>query len=54
MLGARPTEGMELGTALAVLTFGLSLVLVVLVGFDVPRRLHRRTDPTAGTDHLTT
>ncbi len=53
VLGARLAEGMSLGTALAVLTFGLSLVVVVLVGFDVPRRLHRRADPTAGADHLT-
>ncbi|MFG3039741.1 sialate:H+ symport family MFS transporter [Streptomyces sp. NPDC048330] len=52
VLGARLAEGMELGTALAVLTFGLSLVVVALVGFDVPRRLHRRWDPAAAVDHL--
>ena len=54
VLGARLAEGMALGTSLAVLTFGLSLVVVVLVGFDVPRRLHRRTDPTGAVDHLAT
>lgn len=51
VLGARLAEGMALGTALAFLTFGLSLVVIVLVGFDVPRRLHRRFDPGA-VDHL--
>ncbi|MFE3556199.1 sialate:H+ symport family MFS transporter [Streptomyces sp. NPDC059193] len=52
VLGARLAEGMALGTSLAVLTFGLSLVVVLLVGFDVPRRLHRRIDPEAAIDHL--
>ncbi|MFJ6252041.1 MULTISPECIES: sialate:H+ symport family MFS transporter [unclassified Streptomyces] len=51
VLGARLAQGMTLGTALAVLTFGLSLAVVVLVGFDVPRRLHRWNEPGA-VDHL--
>lgn len=54
VLGARLAEGMALGTSLAVLTFGLSLVVVVIVGFDVPRRLHRRMDPAGAVDHLAT
>lgn len=52
VLGARLAEGMALGASLAVLTFGLSLVVVLLVGFDVPRRLHRRVDPEGAIDHL--
>lgn len=45
-------QGMSLGRALAVLTFGLTLVVIVLVGADVPRRLGRLTDPEANEDHL--
>ncbi|MFF0557501.1 sialate:H+ symport family MFS transporter [Streptomyces sp. NPDC004266] len=52
VLGAWMARDMALGTSLAVLTFGLSLVVVVLVGFDVPRRLHYLTDPGSGVDHL--
>ncbi|MDT3399476.1 sialate:H+ symport family MFS transporter [Streptomyces sp. B1866] len=49
VLGAHLAEGMPLGRALAVLTFGLTLVVVVLVGGDVPRRLGRLLDRTART-----
>ncbi|MEU8826984.1 sialate:H+ symport family MFS transporter [Streptomyces sp. NPDC048636] len=52
VLGADLAEGMPLGQALAVLTFGLTLVVIVLVGADVPRRLGRLTDPSGGADHL--
>ncbi|WP_069872439.1 sialate:H+ symport family MFS transporter [Streptomyces malaysiensis] len=52
VLGAHLAEGMSLGRALAVLTFGLTLVVIVLVGTDVPRRLGRLTDPAGDQDHL--
>ncbi|MEV0275614.1 sialate:H+ symport family MFS transporter [Streptomyces sp. NPDC050610] len=52
VLGARLAQGMELGRALAVLTFGLTLVVIVLVGFGVPSRLARLTDRAGGQDHL--
>ena len=52
VLGARLAEGMPLGQALAVLTSGLTLVVIVLVGADVPRRLGRLVDPELTDDHL--
>ncbi|MEU9117398.1 sialate:H+ symport family MFS transporter [Streptomyces sp. NPDC048483] len=52
VLGARLAEGMSLGRALAVLTFGLTLLVIVLVGGDVPRRLARLLDRGAPGDHL--
>ncbi|MEU9124846.1 sialate:H+ symport family MFS transporter [Streptomyces sp. NPDC048506] len=52
VLGARLAEGMPLGRALAVLTFGLTLVVIILVGGDVPQRLARRVDHRAPDDHL--
>lgn len=52
VLGARLAEGMPLGRALAILTFGLTLVITVLVGFDVPGRLHRLRHRDAVLDHL--
>ncbi|GGU51058.1 MFS transporter [Streptomyces albospinus] len=52
VLGARLAEGMSLGRALAVLTFGLTLVVVVLVGGDVPRRLGRLLDRQLTGDRL--
>ncbi|KUJ70761.1 sialic acid transporter [Streptomyces albus subsp. albus] len=52
VLGAHLAEGMPLGRALAVLTFGLTLVVIVLVGADVPRRLARLADREAIPDHL--
>lgn len=52
VLGANLAEGMPLGQALAVLTFALTVVVIVLVGADVPRRLARLTDRTAAGDHL--
>ncbi|MFG2824762.1 sialate:H+ symport family MFS transporter [Kitasatospora sp. NPDC048365] len=52
VLGARLAEGMTLGTALAVLTCSLSLLVVLLIGLDVPGRLHRRFDAPGIRDHL--
>ncbi|MFD9776870.1 sialate:H+ symport family MFS transporter [[Kitasatospora] papulosa] len=52
VLGAHLASGMDLGQALAVLTFAGTVVVVLLVGFDVPARLNRLPDPDARTDHL--
>jgi MFS transporter, SHS family, sialic acid transporter len=52
VLGARLASGMSLGQSLAVLTFTLTLVVVALIGFDVPGRLNRLIDPEAVPDHL--
>ncbi|MEU1367858.1 sialate:H+ symport family MFS transporter [Streptomyces sp. NPDC005803] len=52
VLGAHLASGMDLGQALAVLTFAGTVIVVLLVGFDVPARLNRLTDPDAGNDHL--
>lgn len=40
------------GRSLAVLTFSLTLVVIMLIGFDVPSRLDRLVDPEAVPDHL--
>ncbi|MFE1773522.1 sialate:H+ symport family MFS transporter [Streptomyces sp. NPDC059008] len=52
VLGAHLAEGMPLGQALAVLTFGLTLVVILLVGGNVPQRLGRLVDRQAPDDHL--
>ncbi|MET9806019.1 sialate:H+ symport family MFS transporter [Streptomyces halstedii] len=52
VLGARLASGMDLGQALAVLTFAGTVIVVVLVGFDVPALLNRLVDPDATDDHL--
>ncbi|MFE3945695.1 sialate:H+ symport family MFS transporter [Streptomyces sp. NPDC059118] len=52
VLGAQLASGMDLGRALAVLTFAGTVIVVLLVGFDVPARLNRLTDPDAEWDHL--
>ncbi|MEU5089372.1 sialate:H+ symport family MFS transporter [Streptomyces sp. NPDC021356] len=52
VLGARLASGMDLGQALAVLTFAGTMVVVLLVGFDVPGRLGRLLDPQGPADHL--
>lgn len=52
VLGASLADGMPLGRALAVLTFAGTIIVVALVGFDVPARLNRLTDPDATRDHL--
>ncbi len=52
VVGAHLAEGMPLGRALAVLTFGLTLLVVLLVGGNVPHRLGRLLDRQAPDDHL--
>ncbi|MEV8565392.1 sialate:H+ symport family MFS transporter [Streptomyces sp. NPDC051322] len=52
VLGAHLASGMPLGRALAVLTFAGTILVVLLVGFDVPARLNRLTDPDGIRDHL--
>ncbi|MDJ1134899.1 sialate:H+ symport family MFS transporter [Streptomyces iconiensis] len=52
VLGAHLASGMELGRSLAILTFAGTLIVILLVGFDVPRRLGRLTDPDTPHDHL--
>ncbi|MEU5168289.1 sialate:H+ symport family MFS transporter [Streptomyces mutomycini] len=52
VLGAHLASGMDLGRALAVLTFAGTVIVALLVGFDVPARLNRLTDPDAQKDHL--
>ncbi|WP_425825706.1 sialate:H+ symport family MFS transporter [Streptomyces fractus] len=54
VLGASLASGMPLGRALAVLTFAGTIIVVALVGLDVPARLNRLTDPDATHDHLAT
>ncbi len=52
VLGARLASAMSLGQSLAVLTFSLTLVVILLIGFDVPSRLNRLVDPEAVPDYL--
>lgn len=55
VLGASLAEGMPLGQSLALLTCGLTAVVIVLVGFNVPVRLNRlvnRNGDTGTEDHL--
>ncbi|WNI28429.1 sialate:H+ symport family MFS transporter [Streptomyces sp. ITFR-6] len=52
VLGAHLASGMDLGQALAVLTFAGTVIVVLLVGLDVPARLNRLTDPDSAPDHL--
>ncbi|MFD4256792.1 sialate:H+ symport family MFS transporter [Streptomyces sp. NPDC058534] len=52
VLGAQLAEGKSLGTSLAVLTFAGTILVVLLVGFDVPARLNRVINPDAPRDHL--
>lgn len=52
VLGAHLASGMDLGRALAVLTFAGTVIVVLLVGLDVPGRLNRLVDPDAVPDHL--
>lgn len=47
VLGAGLGAAMSLGTALAALSFGLTLVVLVLIGADAPTRLQRLLRPDA-------
>ena len=46
VLGARLAEPLGLGTSIAVLSVTLTAVVIVLVGFDIPARVQRRTATT--------
>jgi SHS family sialic acid transporter-like MFS transporter len=52
VLGAQLSERLSLGRALALLTFGLTTVVIVLVGGNVPNRLNRLIDAATPDDHL--
>jgi SHS family sialic acid transporter-like MFS transporter len=52
VLGASLAEGKSLGSALAMLTFAGTVLVVLLVGFDVPGRLNRLMNPDDPRDHL--
>ncbi|MEU5838903.1 sialate:H+ symport family MFS transporter [Streptomyces diacarni] len=52
VLGAKLASGMDLGQSLALLTFAGTMIVVLLVGFDVPGRLGRLLDPEGPADHL--
>ncbi len=52
VLGARLASTTSLGQSLAVLTVSLTLVVVLLIGFDAPARLNRLVDPEAVPDHF--
>lgn len=50
VLGAALGDRFGLGTALAVLTFGWTLVLAALIGFGLPDLVRRRTQPDSQVD----
>ena len=52
VLGAQLAEGKSLGGALATLTFAGTVLVVLLVGLDVPGRLNRLMNPDSPPDHL--
>lgn len=46
VLGAKLASTMSLGTALAVLSFGLTLIVIILIGTNFPRVAQKVIDPT--------
>lgn len=54
VLGASLASTMTLGTALAVLSFGLTFIVMILIGFNVPTRIQRLVDPGSVRDSDTT
>nr|WP_328514952.1 MFS transporter [Streptomyces albidus (ex Kaewkla and Franco 2022)] len=52
VLGARLAEGLTLAQSLAFLTSGLTAVVILLVGLNVPNRLNRLIDRHRTEDHL--
>jgi MFS transporter, SHS family, sialic acid transporter len=52
VLGARIAEELTLAQSLAYLTSGLTGVVIVLIGFNVPNRLNRLIDRDRTEDHL--
>ncbi|MGP4085822.1 sialate:H+ symport family MFS transporter [Streptomyces sp. KR55] len=54
VLGAKLASTMPLGQSLSVLTFSLTVVVILLIGFNVPARLNRLIDPDTVPDYLLT
>ncbi|WP_327670040.1 MULTISPECIES: sialate:H+ symport family MFS transporter [unclassified Streptomyces] len=52
VLGARLASGMSLGQSLAILTSALTLLVIILIGFNIPTRLSRLVDREGPSDYL--